>query len=135
MSVIPLICSGLTVIPTYGGIIGMFLILASLVLLSNYRTFSRVTANYLGNMNWMVNIRRSFRYKPSILKKKLLIAAAVSILLPLFMHRTCLCFYNADIGYYNKFLGFGINTMVTRFFQYKKACPPGPPCHLYATIP
>jgi hypothetical protein len=25
--------------------------------------------------------------------------------------------------------------MFSRYFQYDKPCPPGPPCHLYATVP
>lgn len=51
------------------------------------------------------------------------------------MYRTCLCFYNAEIGYYNHALGFGVNTYLSRIFQLKTSCPPGPPCHMYATIP
>lgn len=65
----------------------------------------------------------------------MLIVAAVSIVVPLFFHRTCLCFYNEEIGYYSHKLGFGINTMFTRMLMLDKACPPGPPCHLYTTLP
>lgn len=61
--------------------------------------------------------------------------AVASIVTSLFMHRTCLCFYVDGIGYYNHWLGFGVNTMFTRLFALRKACPPGPPCHLYTTLP
>jgi len=68
-------------------------------------------------------------------KKLLKIAAVCAIVFPLFMYRSCLTFYNAEVGYYNHKLGFGVNTYFTRMFQLKTSCPPGPPCHMYATVP
>ncbi len=41
----------------------------------------------------------------------------ISVIANLFMYRTCLCFYNVQIGYYNHALGFGINTYTTRLLQ------------------
>lgn len=69
------------------------------------------------------------------LKKKIIKLVLISVLANLFMYRTCLCFYNVEIGYYNDVLGFGINTYATRLIQIEKSCPPGPPCHIYATTP
>lgn len=51
------------------------------------------------------------------------------------MYKTCLCFYNEEIGFYSMKLGFGVNTYFTRIFQLRDACPPGQPCQMYATIP
>jgi hypothetical protein len=51
--------------------------------------------------------------------KKLKLCAIVSVVLPLFMYRTCICFFNEDISYYNYLLGFGVNTCVTRYLQLK----------------
>lgn len=69
------------------------------------------------------------------LKKKIIILVGISIIANILMHKTCVCFYNKEVGYYSHLLGFGINTYITRFFQVKKACPEGGPCHMYATIP
>lgn len=68
-------------------------------------------------------------------KKALIKAAIISVVAPCFMYRTCLCFYNDEVGYYNNLLGFGVNTYLTRIFQLKDSCPSGAPCHMYATIP
>lgn len=135
LSLVPLICSSVTVLPTIGGIFGMMLILSVMVITNNHRTFREETKQTLGRMNWKITLGRSIIHNKKSLKQKLIIVAIVSIILPLFAHRTCLCFYNDEIGYYNHALGFGINTMFTRLFQLNKACPPGPPCHLYTTLP
>lgn len=113
----------------------MMLILSYMVIASNHMKFRMETAQTLGNMDWKITLGRSMIHKKKSLKKDLIIVAIISILVPLFCHRTCLCFYNDEIGYYNHLLGFGINTMFTRLFQLNKACPPGPPCHLYTTLP
>ena len=68
-------------------------------------------------------------------KKSIIKVIAISVVATLFMYKTCICFYNDDIGYYSELFGFGVNTYFTRLFQLKKSCPPGPPCQLYATIP
>jgi hypothetical protein len=68
-------------------------------------------------------------------KKMIKYAIVASIIAPLFMYKTCLCFYNAEIGYYNDRLGVGINTYFTRLFQLKVSCPEGAPCQMYATVP
>jgi hypothetical protein len=39
------------------------------------------------------------------------------------MYKTCLCFYNEEVGYYNHALGFGINTYFSRLATLKKSCP------------
>jgi hypothetical protein len=133
LSLVPLICSSLDAINTGFGIIGMMIILSAMVILNNRRLLRNQDGNNQHSYQ-AVDARRRITDKKA-LKKKLIIVAIISILLPLLGHRTCLCFYNDEIGYYNYTLGYGINTMATRFFQLKRACPPGPPCHLYATLP
>lgn len=68
-------------------------------------------------------------------KKTIIAQILYATLVPLFFHNTCLAFYNDTIGYYNQYLGFQVNTQFTRLFQLNDACPPGPPCHFYATVP
>ena len=51
------------------------------------------------------------------------------------MYKTCITFYNAEVGYYNDWVGFGMNTYLSRMASLKQSCPPGPPCQLYATVP
>ncbi|EAS06851.1 metallophosphoesterase (macronuclear) [Tetrahymena thermophila SB210] len=75
----------------------------------------------------------TYSKKPS--KKTIIAQLLYCILVPSFFHNTCLAFYNDNIGYYNELLGFQINTQFTRIFQLNDSCPPGPPCHLYATLP
>lgn len=58
-----------------------------------------------------------------------------SILLNGLAYRSCLCFYNDEIPYYNKLLGFGLSSMITRFLYLPIACPIGAPCQLYTTLP
>lgn len=55
--------------------------------------------------------------------------------MPILFHKSCVCFYNEEIGFYSHSLGFGLNSYITRLMQLKRSCPPGPPCHIYATIP
>ena len=68
-------------------------------------------------------------------KKQLKKAAIYSVIFPLLMYKTCLCFYNEQVGFYSDLLGFGVNTYLTRIFQLKDSCPSGGPCQMYATIP
>ena len=51
------------------------------------------------------------------------------------MYKTCLCFYNSEVGYYNDLLGFGINTCFIRSLVLKESCPAGGPCQMYTTLP
>jgi hypothetical protein len=79
-------------------------------------------------------LRRCFK-KRKTNKKALIIAALISIFLPLFFYKTCISFYNDEIGYTSNFFGPALNTYWARLLELKRACPPGPPCHVYATIP
>lgn len=58
-----------------------------------------------------------------------------SLLFNGFMYRSCLCFYNNEIVYYNKPFGFGFSTMIMRMLALPIACPLGGPCQLYTTLP
>lgn len=131
LSMVPLICSATDTINTVFGMVGMMAILSYMVITNTRQQLER---RHQGGENQPL-LGVTALQSQRTLKKKLLIVGIISIVVPLFCHRTCLCFYNNEIGYYNNLLGFGINTMFTRFFQLQKACPPGPPCHLYTTLP
>ncbi len=80
-------------------------------------------------------IQRCFSKKHVNQTSFCVIAALVSIILPLFFYKTCISFYNDEIGYTSNFFGPAINTYWARWLELKRSCPPGPPCHVYATIP
>jgi hypothetical protein len=135
ISMIPLICAGLDVTYFVVGVAGMAGVLVALMIVNN------------GRQKWELEMKNM--YTRSALdafmtlalkidkktKKQIWIAVLISVLANLFMYRSCLCFYNDDIGYYNPQLGFGVNTYATRLISLKKSCPPGPPCQMYTTVP
>lgn len=135
LSGIPLICSALDVIYLIEGIIGMTSILAIMVLLdSGRRKWDCEMHTSTNSSSIMAYLQLCLQIDP-LVKKKIVKMAVISTLCVLFMYKTCLCFYNMEIGYYNNLLGFGINTYFTRLFQLEQSCPPGPPCQMYTTVP
>lgn len=117
LSLIPLICAALDVTYCAVGILGMSAILVLLIFLDNGRhRWNNEMHNVITESASSAFFKLAFQIDPKILKliKKV---AIISLVANLFMYRTCLCFYNDDIIYYNKLLGFGINTYATRFLQ------------------
>jgi len=55
-----------------------------------------------------------FRKHRGQFKRSFVKAAIFCVVLPLIFHKTCLCFYNNEIGVYSKQLGFGFNTELSR---------------------
>ena len=68
-------------------------------------------------------------------KKTIIIALILSVFFNIFFYKTCISFFNEEIGYSNSMFGPALNTYWTRLLELKQSCPPGPPCHVYATIP
>ena len=135
LSGVPLICSALDVIYLLEGIIGMTAVLAAMVILDNgRRKWDWEMYNSSNTSTILAFLSLCLQIDPAT-KKKIIKMAVISTLCVLFMYKTCLCFYNMEIGYYNHLLGFGINTYFTRLFQLEQSCPPGPPCQVYATVP
>lgn len=57
-----------------------------------------------------------------------------SIFIPFFFENTCISLFNPPIGFYIS--GYiDISTKFTRHISENDKCPPGPPCHFYATLP
>lgn len=79
-------------------------------------------------------LRLAFKMNPKVIQW-FKIVTIISLVSNLLMYRSCLCFYNDEIGFYSHKLGYGINTYATRLLQVQKACPPGPPCQVYTTVP
>jgi len=113
----------------------MMIICSILAFLNNGRrnwTSDKLTESALKNILNFIKI--SLKMNKTI-KKDLLKAIIFSILLTSFYYKTCLCYYHPEVGFFSQFFNFGVNTCFTRLFQLKDSCPPGPPCHMYATIP
>jgi hypothetical protein len=143
LSLIPLICQALDIIYLITGIVGQLTILLIGIYLDNGRKLWNNDQTLLSNNTNVSNgnlvifkefLRKCFSLSKNT-KKRIIINTIVVILVNVFMYKTCLCFYNSEIGYYNQKLGFGINTCLTRRFQLKESCPQGAPCQIYATIP
>lgn len=66
-------------------------------------------------------------------RKMVLWISVASIGLPIIFNNFCASAYQDYVG--PIFGTASLSTQLTRFFQLSKACPPGPPCHLYATLP
>jgi hypothetical protein len=113
----------------------MGVILAALMILNNgRRRWSLEKDNVFSRSAWEAFVELMLRIDPKTVKQ-IKVALLIALLSNMFMYRSCLCFYNDDVGYYNPHFGFGINTYATRLTQLHKSCPPGPPCHVYATVP
>lgn len=134
LSLIPLTCAALDVIGFVAGLLGMSLLLVTMLILNNGREHWHLRSEYSAVSSGKAFRKLAFTMNPQ-LKKKILTIIVICLIANLFMHKTCVCFFNREVGYYNDFLGFGINTCFTRFFQVSKSCPEGAPCHMYATIP
>lgn len=135
LTIIPLILSALDVLYLIEGMVGMMLISTIQIYLDNGRKLWKEEEPFNYRMPTLKTYLTLCLKLTPAMKKLLKVAAVCAVVFPLLMYKTCLCFYNSEIGYYNERLGFGINTYMSRMFQLKTSCPPGPPCHMYATIP
>jgi hypothetical protein len=135
LSIIPVICSGLDVIYLVEGMLGMMAVDVVQIYLNNGRK------KWDEETELTVHVPTIKKYISLCLKlspdsvKDLKKSAVYSVLFPLLLYRTCLCFYNEEVGFYSYTVGFGINTYFSRIFQLKESCPVGGPCQMYATIP
>lgn len=66
-------------------------------------------------------------------RKKLLLVLFISFTLAFTFSGGCLAFYEEYVGF--KVYVFNLSTTFSRYFELNDACPPGPPCHIYATLP
>ena len=63
----------------------------------------------------------------------LIVSGLVGVVFPPVSAGLCLCYYNTDMG-----IVFGdtsLSTRLTRYLTMPESCPPGPPCHVYLTLP
>lgn len=65
---------------------------------------------------------------------KAVLALLLSLFVNFFFENTCVAIFNDSLGVH---LGplISLNTRFTRYFQFADICPPGPPCHIFATAP
>ena len=135
LTIIPLIWSALDALYLVEGMVGMMAVSVIQIYLDNGRKLWKPETPLIYQTSTLKSYLKLCLALTPESKKLLKIAAICAVVFPCFMYKTCLCFYNAEIGYYNDFLGFGINTYLTRLFQVKVSCPEGAPCQMYATIP
>ena len=64
-----------------------------------------------------------------------LIGTILTILLPLGLRDTCLCIFTKKYGISVLSGDAVLTSRMLRSFIFDKVCPPGPPCHVYATLP
>lgn len=134
LSLAPVIVMAVDVIPFIAGLLLNFGALAGWMATLNYLDYERDTVNhYKGSC--LVEFKKSLKYKRPSLNKKWLYVAIASLLVNGLFYRSCLCFYNDEIPYYNQLLGFGLSSWITRFVRLPIACPKGGPCQLYTTLP
>lgn len=74
---------------------------------------------------------RSLRIK---YRTMLILAFILSFVVGFAFTGGCLDLYEDSVGI-TLLSGVSISTTLLRYFQLKDACPPGPPCHVYATLP
>jgi hypothetical protein len=87
--------------------------------------------------------RRNYtsRFKVALQRHKILfsflgaLSLFLSIGVPLAMKDSCLCVFSKDFGI-SVLNGTAVfSSRLIRSFTVEKVCPPGPPCHVYATLP
>lgn len=135
LTIIPLIWTAFDGLYLIEGMLLMMMISIIQIYLDNGRQLWEEEASFSDRMPAIkAYLSLCLRLTPQS-KKLLKIAAICAVVFPCLLYKTCLCFYNAEVGYYNDHLGFGVNTYLSRMFQLKTSCPPGPPCQMYATVP
>jgi ABC-type Fe3+ transport system permease subunit len=96
-SMIPLICAALDVLYLFEGAIGMAAILILMVYVRNgTKQYEHVSSFEHAN----TFVRKALHLGSSA-KKQIIKMIVIAILANLFLYKTCLCFYNSEIGYYN----------------------------------
>jgi hypothetical protein len=66
--------------------------------------------------------------------KRLKLIIGLAFFWPFLFMNTCFSFYDTRQGL--QLAGqMSISTWIIRQFELREACPPGPPCHIYATLP
>lgn len=68
-------------------------------------------------------------------RAKLVFFAILSFVCSYSLTGGCIAFYEDYVGLKIKALDLSVSTTLSRYFQLQDACPPGPPCHVYATLP
>ena len=134
ISFIPVLCQAFDLIPWALGLLLNFGVLSAGLVVANYVDYSEETRHHYKS-SYVVEFKKSLGFKKRSMKKKWLYVALGSLLLNGIFYRTCLCFFNDEIKYYNQLLGFGLSTFITRLVTLPVACPYGGPCQLYTTLP
>ena len=134
LSLAPVVVMAVDVIPFAAGLLLNFGVLAGWMATLHYLRYEKETANHYKSSSW-IEFKRSLRHRRPSLNKKWLIVGLASLLVNCLAYRSCLCFYNNEMPYYNQLLGFGLSSWITRFARLPVACPVGKPCQLYTTLP
>ena len=105
----------------------------------------RLTSRYFSNVLCLnkkfqqdkISAQVCFKKKASInssYRRNLILLFIISISVSFSLTGGCIAFYEDYVGL-NILNLLSFSTTLMRYFQLNDACPPGPPCHVYATLP
>jgi hypothetical protein len=134
---LPAWLSGFNVIPVFPGILASLFVLSLRFLLS---LLLNCPLSVIENNQGTRLYRKVFETMNRLYPKRVVGGIAGVVLLSLFMHTLTYksCFNDhVDPTFEWKFYGgkYIYSSALTRYIHLPKACPPGPPCQLYATLP
>jgi len=131
---IPLVFSMIWAMIVFAGLICYYLswiYSSSLEFQSKQQSKSRITRVWS-------TIKRNFGICAQTNRKRILIPStllfALAIFMPLATAGLCISTFSDKYGYYWLEVR-RVSSTFTRWFDYKKVCPPGAPCHIYTTVP
>lgn len=123
---------GVILSPLVGGIL-MFLIL-----------FLRLRRGYSSHCKALydgLRVRNSYAYAKEIFaartsyRKGLFAILLLAFGVAFSMTGGCIAFYEEYVGLRIEIITTSLSSTLSRYIQLSDACPPGPPCHIYATLP
>lgn len=117
ITIIPLVWQALDAINILEGILGMMLVSTIQIYLDNGRHRWTTEVNLQNRASTLKTyLKLCLKLSPQS-KKLLKIAIVAALVSNIVMYKTCISFFNAEVGFYSKLVGFGMNTYVTRQIQ------------------
>jgi len=144
LAFLPCLFSGSGRIPLVFSMIWAMIVFAGLICyyLSWMYSSSQEFQSKQQSKSWVTRvwstIKRSFRICAQTNRKRILIPStllfALAIFMPLATAGLCISTFSDKYGYYWLEVR-RVSSTFTRWFDIKKVCPPGAPCHIYTTVP
>lgn len=117
------------------------IVLSSLILLNEYLNYlyrqypsaSKRANSKISRISRVLRI--AAQHSTAAMQGTLILIAIYSFGLTFLFQGTCLALYNNENAGFVYKDAFALSTSLTRFFTLGTQCPPGPPCHFFATLP